>query len=530
MLSWILSLAVGLALAALAYWRGRRLASGPALLRALAGTLVAALAFNAPLGPARPLPPWVAVDASLSWRSRGDDGAWEALRSRVDSLRAAGADSLLLVGDSLRGSLLPAGPLDSASRIAPLVEAARALGKPVVLLTDGRLDDAERVDELPEGSQLLVLPDTATADLAVLGLEAPLAALIGDTVAVTGLLRAAGGGSGSGVGRQAVLRLGGRVIAEQAIEPLAPFEERSLTFAVAVPAVEGEQALTLSLSAGDAVPANDSASRSLRVVGVASVALVSTSPDQDARLVLAVLRGTQRGAVRAFWRVAPGQWREGDGLRAVAEAQVRQAVERASLVVLHGDTAYFGPPRDRARGALVLMPRGSGESDHYVSAAGDSPLAPMLGDLPWDLLPPLRVGAAPRGTALTALEARRARSGAPRPVISLIEGQPRRVLVSADGWWRWRLRGGRPSDAFDAVWGTIFDWVVAAPAGASRTAGDLRVARELAPRPVALRSGPVGTAAARDLTPRARGAWWLALVALLALSAEWMLRRRIGWR
>jgi hypothetical protein len=39
---------------------------------------------------------------------------------------------------------------------------------------------------------------------------------------------------------------------------------------------------------------------------------------------------------------------------------------------------------------------------------------------------------------------------------------PRRVaVVAASGLWRWRFRGGVASDAFTALWGSIFDWLAA---------------------------------------------------------------------
>jgi len=268
----------------------------------------------------------------------------------------------------------------------------------------------------------------------------------------------------------------------------------------------------------------------VRVSGTASVALVSTSPDQDARYALAVLRRTQRGAVRAYWRVAPGQWREGDALHPVTEGQVSRAVEQASLVVLHGDTAYFGPPRSRARGGLVLMTPADGSDEHYATGAGDSPLRAALGELPWEDLPPLRAGLPPRAGSFPALLAMRARRTDERAVVSLSDGAARTVVVSASGFWRWRTRGGRTADAFDAVWGSIFDWVVAAERARDGTMPGARVATELVPRAAAVASGPVGTGPARDLAPRARGAWWLAALALLSLCVEWMLRKRLGWR
>ncbi len=521
---WFLSLAAGLALAFVTY--GRRAPRAVFALRTVAGTLAIALLLDAPLAPARPLAPWIALDVSLSWRTV-DSSAFTNARASADSALRAGGDSLLLFGTRVRGDTAPSVPSDVSSRVTELVEAARSLGRPVTLITDGRIEDADRLADLPVGSMLVVHEGEARSDLAIAAFDPPRAAVIGDSLDVVVLLRA---GSGGAAERTATLMLGNRLLGTVRVDSLSVFGEREVTWRVAVPAVEGTQRLRVSLNAGDAVVANDSADAPLLVTGTATIAFVSTSPDQDARFALAVLRGTQRGAVRAYQRVAPGQWREGDALRAVPEDAVRRAVEQAALVVLHGDTSYFGPPRRRARGALVLMPPSDGNEEFYVLSAGDSPLRAALGDLPFDALPPLRVGAPVTGASLPALLARRARRGEDRTVVALQEGPPRVATIPAAGFWRWRTRGGRPAEAFDAVWGSIFDWVTTTARTTGADAESPRLSMELVPGPATVRSGPVGTGPVRDLAPRARGAWWLAALALLALCGEWVMRRRIGWR
>lgn len=527
MIAWLVALLAGASLALLTYQGARP--RGVVALRALAGVAITALLLDAPLAPARPLAPWVAVDVSSSWGTDGSWAAWSRARTAVDSLRSAGGDSLLVFGDSLRGDTLPARPADLASRVEPLVAAARALGRPVIVVTDGRLADAEHLPELPRGSRVLRVDPPEVSDLAVAALDAPRAAVSGDTLDLRVVVRS---GALATTPRRLALAIGTRELAGAAVPALDPYGEREERLRVVVPAVEGEQVLTVALAAGDALAANDSVRVPLNVVGTARIALLSTAPDQDARFALTVLRGTQRAAVRAYWRVAPGQWREGDALRAVPEATVRRAVEQASLTVLHGDTAYFGAPRARSRGALVLMPTPpSGPDEHYVVAAGDSPLRPLLGDLPWDALPPLTVGPPVAASGmLLALLARRARRTDERAVVALREGPPRVVVVPAAGFWRWRTRGGRPADAFDALWGTIFDWATATPRDLNDAPSAANVVAELVPQVATVQSGPVGEGPVRDLAPRARRAWWLALLALAALCTEWVLRRRIGWR
>lgn len=501
---------------------------GVRLLRAGAVAAVLAMLLDLPLGRARPHAPWLAVDASASW-TQGPADTWTRVRALVDSLRAAGADSLLLFGDSVRGGPLPDAPTDARSRVAAVVDAAVALGRPVTIVTDGALDDAETLERLPRGSVVRVLPAPARPDAAVLRLEAPGGALGGDTIAVHLVVRAGAAGSPA---RTLALTLADREVETVPLPALGPYDERTVTLDVAVPARDGATRLVARLDAraDDAVPANDTLAVPLVVSAAVAAVLVSSAPDLDARYVLAVLRGTRRGPVRGFWRVAAGQWRTDGALLPVAETAVREAVRSAPLVVLHGDTAVLGAPRAATRGALVLMPTPPVGDDHYPVGAGDSPLAAALAGIPWDSLPPLDVAATPdRGYA--AVRSRRARRFDERAVVRLTDGAPRVALVPAAGFGRWRLRGGRAAEAFDALWGSLFDWVEGAePAATDRPAADAVGRGELLPRRATVAAGPVGTAAAAGRVPRAGDAWWLAVLAVLLLCAEWIWRRRIGLR
>ena len=528
MLSWILALAAGLALAALAY-RVRPAAPAATVfaLRAFAGTVMVALLLDAPLGPSRPLAPWVGLDVSSSWRAGGDPTQWATARALVDSLRAAGADSVILFGDSLRSDTVPTVPRDLASRVGPLVDAATAAGRPLVLVTDGMLDDPERIARLPRGSQVRVVSATARPDAAIALLDAPGGALGGDTVPVRIVAKAGAAGSLATV---IELRLDDRVISSTPLPALDAFEEHEVRVAMPVPASDGTRRLHAALVASsDAVAENDSASAPLVVSGAAAATFISSTPDQDARFALAVLRGTRRGPVQAFWRVAPGQWRTDGSLRPATESAVRQAAASAPLLVLHGDTAIFGNPRTLGRGALVLFTPPVAGEDYYPVGTGDSPVAAVLSGVPWDSLPPLDVAPmAPRGAP--AVIARRARRFEERTLFHLEDGSRRTVIVPASGLWRWRLRGGRASDAFDAVWGSVFDWAGAEARSGSRVEARAKTSTEWVPRRATVVSGAVGEGVPMDRAPRALTAWWLAAAAIVALCAEWLLRRRIGLR
>lgn len=542
MLSWIIALAAGFGLAAFAY--GAR-AAGAArtvfALRFVAGAALVALLLDAPLAPSRPLAPWVGMDVSASWAltsggSADAAGGWTAARQALDSVRSAGADSVLLFGDSVRAGAMPESPADRATRVGPLVEAAMATGRPLVLITDGAIDDPERVARLPRGSAVVVIGGASAPDAAIALLDAPGGALGGDTVPVRIVAKAGVAGSGAAT---LEVRLDAQVIATVALPAMEAFEEREVRVTVPVPAADATRTLRAALlhAAGtsDAVAPNDTASAPIVVSGAAAATFISTSPDQDARFALAVLRGTRRGPVQAFWRVAPGQWRTDGAMRSVPEATVRQAAAAAPMLVVHGDTAVFGAPRGLARGGLVLMAPPTAGDDYYPAGTGDSPLAAALAGVPWDSLPPLDVAAmAPRG--FPAVIARRARRFDERTVFHLEEGARRTVVVPASGLWRWRLRGGRTADAFDAVWGSVFDWVgderrgAAAAADAALAPSRAALRAEWVPRRPTVAAGAVGDGVPMDRAPRALGAWWLAAIAIAALCAEWLLRRRIGLR
>ncbi|HWJ21037.1 MAG TPA: hypothetical protein VNS52_01690 [Gemmatimonadaceae bacterium] len=519
MLSWIAAVAAGLVAGAVQYGARRRgggggsaggagargpgATLGPAPLRVLAGTLLAALLLDAPAGRRHASAPFAALDVSASWLRAGDSAAYGRA---VRAVRAARADSIFLTGDSVRSGAPPAAPGDPASRARPAVERALAAGRSLVLVTDGELDDPEALAELPAGSRVEVVTPAPRADLAVISLEAPRASVRGDTIEVRIGLAAGARGSAAGT-LQLTLRAVGdaapRVAATVPVDALAPFAERVVTARVPVTVPDGPALIgAVATAPGDAEPRNDSAAVSLDVAPAAGAVFVSTSPDEDARYAIAMLRGALALPTRAYLRVAPGAWRVEGTLAPVGEAEVRAAVRQAPLVVLHGDTAVFGAPRSAAtsRGALALVvpPRAS-EGDWYATGAPASPLAPALSGLPWDSLPPLDVGAtAPRGE-WEGLETRLARRGERRVAVAGSERPRRVVVVAASGFWRWQFRAGASADAFAAFWGSVFDWLAA-----ERTD-----ARAALPADVLLRAGdPVrwrrGSGAAGDSVVRAR--------------------------
>jgi hypothetical protein len=600
MSSWVVAVVSALALAIVLYgWRepGGIVRRAPLVaLRAIALGIVIALLLDAPAGVARPVTPFVALDVSASWMRGNDTGAW---RSALRKIRATAHDSLYLFGDSARPGAIPERPSDLSSRARPAVERALAAGRPLTIITDGELDDPAELPALPTGSRIEVIPRTRTSDLAVIALDAPRSAVGGDTVELRATVRSADEPRADAA---LVFALDGRPLATMPVDQLPPRGERTLTARVALTSPDGAHVLTATLASGDAEPGNDTLATALDIARAARAVLVSTNPDLDARFMTAVLRGAISLPTRAYFQVAPNEWRLEGPLSAIPEAEVRRAVRDAPLLVLHGDTAQFGPPRAIASGALALVPSIRDTlGEWYAVAAPASPIASALSGIAWDSLPPLVVASGiPRGE-WEGLVAARARQFDRRAIIAGMERPRRVVTVAAGGFWRWRFRGGHSADTYDALWGSIFDWLAAHRADARAavpadaivregdairwirgTGGDSTVvvrlqrrggpagtdsvtlnfgasgtmaesaplaagvydisvnggaallvvnrSRELLPRFPTVQSGNIGEAAAAGERPRLRDKGWPLVLALAALCAEWLLRRRSGLR
>ena len=540
MMTWGLAALVGVGLTVLLY-RGEvpRGAIVLPLLRWVAVTVVVAALLDAPLRRAVAPRPVVALDVSVSWLADDDDAAWRAARAVVDSLLDGHADALRLFGDSLRTAPIPDRPTDVGSRIRPVVEWALATGRPVQVVTDGRLDDPEWVARLPVGSTVHRIDRPARAAAVLTALDAPTAAPAGDTILAEVTVTADAAGAPP---RQLTLGRDAQVIARRDLEALGPYETRVVSVPVPLGAVEGAVRLTARLLDGTNV--TDSITVPMRITGGAAAVVISTAPDQDARYAVAALRAVRRGPVRAYWQVATGVWRVDGTLAPVEEGVVRREAGEASLLLLHGDTAFLGAPGAlRTAGLILMSPPPPGDEFYPVAPSSPSPLSDALSGLPWDSLPPLDV-ALTRASAdeVTVVETRRGRRFESRVAIRAQErdaiGQ-RVVRIPAAGFWRWRSRGGRSAASYDALVGALVDWAGAAPGEAADSLGttDAAVwAREVArraeqrPRAPTVASGPVGTGEVMGRSLGARGRWWLVALALAALSLEWMLRRRRGLR
>ena len=459
MLLWVLAAVAGMATAVVAYgWRdprGTPERALPVLLRAAALTVLIAALLDAPVGRVRRPAMLVALDASASWHRASGDSAWRAAVARA---RQVGGDSIILFGDSARVAEPPDAASDAASRARPMVARALAAGRPTVVLTDGVVEDAHELSGLPAGSRLEVVTPVRGPDLALAGLELPRTHMRGDTLEAR--VTVAAGPTAGRTGRLTLMAAEVQV-ADAPLDSATAATERTYVLRGPIRAADGPVVVRAVLTVGGDVEArNDTLAAVVEVSEAAGAVLVSTSPNLDARFAVDVLRGTLSLPTRAFYRVAPGQWRVDGSLAPTSEADVRRAVRSAPLVVLHGDTAVFGPPLQATAGALALVPPIAERGEWYAVAAPASPLAVALSGISWDSLPPVDVAARlPRG-AWEGLETRRARQFERRPAIVGLERPRRQVIVGASGLWRWHFRGGAGAEAYAALWGSIFDWLL----------------------------------------------------------------------
>jgi hypothetical protein len=461
MTDWLIAAAVGVIAAALLY--GRQRGAGPApiwrmalgLLRAAALTLVVALLLDAPLGRAQPAPPAVFVDASLSMTREN-----ATLASRAwDSASAVGADSIWFFGDTIRPGDRAAPPVDRATRVRPVVERTMASGRPAVLVTDGEVQDSSALDALVSGSRVVVLSREPKPDAAVVTLESPRAAVEGDSLDLR--LTIAAGARGAAAGSLA-LALDDREAGRWPVQAMSPWSERQIEVRVRAEGTSDGPGILRAILAtpGDAEPRNDTLAATIELSRAASAVVVSTSPDQDVRFAIALLRGALALPTRGFLRVAPGMWRHEGSLTPTTETEVRAALRDAPIAILHGDTLIFGPPRSVTLGPLALMVPADEDGEWYPVATPVSPLSAALAAIPLESLPPVTAGA-PGAGDWVALEARRGRGALRRPLVVGSHAPRRVVTVTGSGFWRWRFRGGASADAFAAMWGGIFDWLAA---------------------------------------------------------------------
>ena len=465
-------LALAAALAAFTYLRLERTGRRgwlPLACRAIAWAALGLLLLNLSCPvvgtPRRPL---VLLDASLSLTAPG--GRWAAARdsaSRWGEVRRFGdergsSDSLPTRGRSLLG---------------PALTAATASDRPVIVVSDGEIEDAgDLPPDLLRSVGVRLFPREARPDLALTRLTGPTRVTAGDSIPLELEVQATGGAGPDSV--TAEVTLGGKRVGVRRIA-LRHGTARGRVTVSSAAVGPGEHVLRVSLAAtGDAEPRTDTRLHLVTVAPTPGVVLLAAPGDWDSRFLYRTLREVAQLPVRGFVRLDPTRWRSMADLSIVPPETVRLAARRADLLIqmgagapIEGGTAR-GVWRWRAGADSAALP-----GDWYLRPGDASPVAGAFLGAPVDSFPPaiLITPLTPEPGDWVALSAQLGRRGAARPAVFGGEsGRVRRVTVAVDGLWRWAFRGGSSEQSYRTWVAATASWLLGAADSARGSARPVR--------------------------------------------------------
>ena len=521
MLRAILVVALAVGVAAFTYLRleraGRRgwiAMACRAVAWAALGLLLLNVSCPVPGAPRRPL---VLLDASLSLSAPG--GRWSEAR---DSARRWG--EVRTFGDEGPADTMPT---RGRSLLAPALTAAAASDRPVVVVSDGEIEDAADIgaDQLAR-TAVRLFPRSRRPDLALTRVTGPSRVTAGDSIRLEVELEVLGGTARDTARVEATL--GGKRLASKALRLRTGSARSALAFSSSAVGA-GDHVIRVSVvSAGDDEPRTDTRLQLVTVTPTPGVVLLADPGDWDSRFLYRTLREVAQLPVRGFVRVEPNRWRSMTDLSLVPVETVRQAARRADLLITMGGMT----PLARGSGArglwrwVAAADSSSRAGDWYLAAADASPVAGAFLGQPVDSFPPAVQLAplAPTPGEWTVLTAQLGRRGAARPaVIGGESGRTRHVTVAVDGLWRWAFRGGSSEQSYRTWVAATASWLLG---GADSARGNARAVRAVVPngRPVVFEwtgAGPAtpvaiawsGLAGARSDTLRfdgsGRAAAWL---------------------
>lgn len=487
----------------------------------------------------------VLLDGSASMTDPGSDGRW---RAGVDSAHAAAGRTgrILLFGGEPRVFAPAMRPDAPESRLAPSLREAAARGGPLVIVTDGLIDDPEALpSDVLRRARIVVLPRAERPDAGVAVLDIPVALRAGDTASATVDLAV----QGAAPGDSATLELfeSGRLVARSRLALRSGGSIREdLTFVPGPTRAMNEvrrYEARLGGFARDGEPRDDRLGSAATVSRASAIVLISDSPDWDFRWLSRTLL-TQSGVpVHGFVRLGATGWRESRTMHPVSDQTVRAEASNAALLVAHGTEAGVAANRRLARRAVLewitAQQTEAPAADWYVTSPEfASPVGGALTGVPAESLPPLEavLDLRPDSASWTGLLAQVDRRGRTRPVVvGSMSGGRRAAIVGASGLWRWASRGGLAEQAYRALVASLTDWLLEERTGAPADLALLRdsLARattEFLPRRPVLAAQPgLGAAVAGDAEP-VRFSPWLYVAAIAALIVEWIGRRRRGLR
>ena len=467
---------LALALAAFTYLYLERLGrrgAVPLVCRAVAwsalGLLLLNLSCPVTAPPRRPL---VLLDGSISQTAAG--GRWREAR---DS--AARWGDVRLFGDERSGA--DTVPDRGRSLLAPALLAASAADRPVIVVTDGELEDARDLPpDLLARTSVRVFPRAPQPDVAITGVKGPSRITSGDALVLEADVQTVGAPAAD----SAVVALedGARRLARRTIRLGAARAGRVRLAVSSAGLAPGDHVLRVVLvDQHDAEPRTDRRLHLLSIVPTPGIVVLAGPTDWDTRFLYRALKDVAQLPVRGYARIEAERWRSLQDLAVVGADQVRQAARRADVVVLKGNVGGITEGA-QARGVWRWP---SGETtdgtptpgDWYLMSAGASPVAEAFAGFPVDSFPPAMQLIELRNPQADwiALSAQDGRRGPQWPaVVGRDLGRTREVTVLADGLWRWAFRGGSSEQSYRAWVAATLSWLLAGVDSAQGVARPLR--------------------------------------------------------
>ena len=569
----------------------------PLLCRAVAWAALGLLLINlsCPVS-GTPLRPLTLLDGSLSMSAAG--GRWAEAK---DS--AARWGEVRHFGDAR--SSVDSTPIRGRSLLAPALLAASASERPVIVVTDGEVEDVREIPpDLLARSSMRLFSRPRQADLALTRVTGPSRVSSGDSIHLEVEVQPVGDIDADSVSLE--VSSGTNQLAVRTIRLGGDAAGRARVVIPSSALAAGDHLLRVTLPrTGDNEPRTDTRLHLVTVAATPGVVFLAAPADWDSRFLYRTLREVGQLPVRGYTRLDGNRWRNMADLRPVPTEAVRRAARRADLLILKGGVAQLGEG-STARG-IWSWPSGEGgqtqvPGDWYMSESDASPVAGAFLGQPVDSFPPAFL-LSPMQTGSrdwVALHAQLGRRGPERPaVFGRQEGRVRRVTVAVEGLWRWSFRGGSSEQSYrswvaataswllggaDSARGVakpvqpvvqngrplVFEWLgsgTPVPQGIAWTgagkqltdtlhfdgegralvwldpgeyryhvagggAGTVAVEEfsdELLPRPLTLTEHEGRTVGSTARTT-ARDWLWLFGLCVLALSGEWLARRRLGLR
>ncbi|MSR22756.1 MAG: hypothetical protein EXR92_04315 [Gemmatimonadetes bacterium] len=446
---------------------------------------------------------WVLLDPDLSLLVPSEEGGslWEVAVDRAGAEVEGGAHLALATpgtagpeGMELAGLVRRAPSHPSGDLVQGVARLAEAGAESVVVLSSfrrppGFLEMLARETPIPVRLAPLVEGGTRNAGIAELTLPAVATA----AQPVTGRISIFGEGGSPGDTVRIELRTNGALVETIRLPLPGPGAEASAP--VRLPPAPDTGVVRVSAHAlleGDVFPPDDELARWVRIgEPEGGILLVSLEPGWEPRYLLPVLEAVTGLDGEGYLALGEDRFLPlGEGsedLQIVGPEGFRNRMRRSALLVLHGvgrrtpdwlakeaeghpAVVYF--PVDPEGATLAGVSRGSTPGGSATEGEWGldpqlpaSAVAPFLSGIRLATLPPLTlvIEAEETGGVQVVLRGQAVRGGRVAPLLLLreAEGEGRRAIALADGFWRWGSRDGEPREAYRALWGGVSNWLLA---------------------------------------------------------------------